>query len=359
MPRVLHLPRVMDLKWPLPRRISPFYPEVAQESASWFTSFHVFPPDLQQTFDRGNIGLFSALMGPTFGKEEFRAACDYYNFLFAIDDIIDEMDSDVDATSRLRCMVVDALKSPEKERPEGEHVMGEVTRQFWSRAMSFGNSIARHRFIRHMEEYLGAVVEQAKDREEGRTRPLAEYWSMRTLTGAINPSFEFANLIVGGLPEDVIDHPLIRSLHSIISDLILLNNDLVSYNKEQATGDCHNFITVVMHEKSVDLDGALVWLAEEHKRRVDIALDLWPQALALPCETPEVAKGLAFYVDHLMNWPLGFECYSFESDRYFGDERLRAQEERVIELLPGKRGKNDVNALPPPDTVQRHAHSDL
>ena len=135
---------------------------------------------------------------------------------------------------------------------------------------------------------------------------------------------------------------------------------MLSYNKEQATGDCHNFIPVVMHEKSVDLDGALLWLAEEHKKRVNLALELWPQALALPCATPEVAKDLAFYVDHLMGWPIGFECYSFESGRYFGDERLRVQEKRVIELLPGKKGTNDVNTSPlAADTVQKHAHSRL
>ena len=108
-----------------------------------------------------------------------------------------------------------------------------------------------------------------------------------------------------------------------------------------------------MHEKRLDLDGALVWLAEEHQRQVDLALDLWPQALALRLGTPEVAKNLAFYVDHLMGWPLGCECYSFESSRYFGDEGLQVQKNRVVELLPRKGDANTLSLTT--DTVQQYS----
>ncbi|KAI0741000.1 terpenoid synthase [Earliella scabrosa] len=337
MSRLLRLPKVMDVEWPLPRRLSPFYPAVAEESASWLAAFHVFTPDKQETFDRGNY-------------EDYRTACDYFNLVFAIDDLTDDLS--VDATARVGYIVTDALKFPEKERPQNEHVIGEMTKQFWSRAILFSKTIAQDRFIRHMEEFLGSLVEQARDREEGRTPSLEEYRSLRPLTGAMYPSFEVADLIVG-LPEDVIEHPLMRSLRSVISDLVLLNNDLLSYNKEQATGDCHNFIPVVMHDKSLDLDGAVVWLAEEHQRQVDLALDLWPQALALRLGTPEVAKDLAFYVDHLMGWPLGCECYSFESGRYFGDEGLQVQKNRVVELLPRKGDANTLSLTT--DIVQQYS----
>ena len=95
--------------------------------------------------------------------------------------------------------------------------------RFWSRAILSSKTIAQDRFIRHMEEFLGALVEQAREREEERTPSLEEYRLLRPLPGAMYPSFEVADLIVG-LPEDVIEHPLMRSLRSVISDLVLLNN---------------------------------------------------------------------------------------------------------------------------------------
>ena len=58
MDRVLHLPRVLD-QWPLPRRISPFYPEVADESANWLRGFHAFTLEAQETFDRCIFGVYS------------------------------------------------------------------------------------------------------------------------------------------------------------------------------------------------------------------------------------------------------------------------------------------------------------
>ena len=119
----------------------------------------------------------------------------------------------------------------------------------------------------------------------------------------------------------------------------------MSYNKEQAVGDGHNFVAMVMNETKVDLEGALGRLAEEHKERVDRAVELWPRALSLPCATAKVAKDLAFYVDHLMGWPRGNDCWSFESGRYFGEDGLRVQKERVVELLPRKKGKDDTDTV--------------
>ncbi|KAI0740999.1 terpenoid synthase [Earliella scabrosa] len=313
MDRVLHLPRVI-YQWPLPRRISPFYPEVADESADWLREFHVFTLEAQETFDRCNFAAIPLASTDLTSLEEYRAACDLYNFLFAFDDLTDKMDAF--ATRQIADIIMDVLKNPDKDRPKHEHVIGEITKQFWTRAISISTSVSQVRFIAEMEKYTGAVVEQAKDRDEGRLRTLDEFWPVRTLTAGNYPSFEMADLIVG-LPEEIIEHPLICSLRSVIADMILLNNDLVSYNKEQAVGDVHNFVAMVMNENKVDLEGALGRLAEEHKERVDRAVELWPRALSLPCATAKVAKDLAFYVDHLMGWPRGFDCWSFESGRYF------------------------------------------
>ena len=88
-----------------------------------------------------------------------------------------------------------------------------------------------------------------------------------------------------------------------------------------------------MHENNLDLDGALQWVAARHKERVDHALATWPQALSLSF-SPEVDKDLAFYLDHVMNWPRANDCWNFENGRYFGSDGLRIQKERTVTLLP-------------------------
>ena len=110
--------------------------------------------------------------------------------------------------------------------------------RFWGRAISISTRVSQVRFIAEMEKYAGAVVEQAKDRDEGRLRTLDEFWQVRTLTAGTYPSFEMADLIVG-LPEEIIEHPLICSLRSVIADMILLNNVSIMPRIMSADGrDC-------------------------------------------------------------------------------------------------------------------------
>ncbi len=63
------------------------------------------------------------------------------------------------------------------------------------------------------------------------------------------------------------------------------------------------------------------------------ALVTWPRALVLSF-SPEVDEDLKVYIDHLMNWPRGNNCWDFESGRYFGVDGMRVMKERVVELLP-------------------------
>lgn len=58
---VIRLPDTMS-RWPFPRRMNPFYPEVAEESASWLRSFHAFSPAAQRAFDRCEFGKSTAAL---------------------------------------------------------------------------------------------------------------------------------------------------------------------------------------------------------------------------------------------------------------------------------------------------------
>ncbi len=112
--------------------------------------------------------------------------------------------------------------------------------------------------------------------------------------------------------------------------------DMASYNKEQAAeDDLHNVLTIAMHEHTFDINGALEWVAKQHRERLEHAIAIWPQVLALSF-SPKIDLDLAFYVDHLMNWPRANDSWNFESGRYFGGDGLRVQKERTVQLSPKK-----------------------
>ncbi|KAI0642461.1 terpenoid synthase [Trametes meyenii] len=315
--------------WPLPRRINVHYPEVSEESIVWIRSFNAFSPAAQQIFERGNFGKLAALLYPTFDRDQYRVACDCINIFFLYDDHTDALDAQ--GVSDFMNTAMDALLHPEKPRPIGESLVGEVTRDFWSRAITYATATARRRFIASWVDYAKAVVEQAKDRDEHRVRTIEEHFALRWGTAGVLPCFAIAELALD-IPDDVHQHPLVQALRENVVDVIIFDNDIVSYKKELQAGDeNHNFITVVMRQQHVDLDRALMWLADQHRQRTERVLSLLPQLASLPY-SEEIKRDLAAYVDHIANWPRAHSCWNFESGRYFGDDGLRIQRERTVTL---------------------------
>ncbi|KAI0752803.1 terpenoid synthase [Daedaleopsis nitida] len=336
--------------WPLARRVSPFYDEVAASSAEWLRGFHAFGPEAQRAFDQIKPGLLVALTFPeaeegetpfalprptadVLDEEHFRAACNLMNLLFVFDEYTDDL-CERDA-QELADISMDALRDPSKARAAGESVVGEITRQFWSHATQHASETSRIRLEGAWDRFTMSLVEQARDRDEGRLRTVEEHMMLRRLTIGTEPFYALAALALD-LPQEAWGHPIIQSLHADITDIIFLDNDLSSYKKEQAAGDDqHNVITVAMREYGLDLDGAVRWLADRHKARVDHAIAAWRQALDPSSDvSPEMSDKLVAYVNHIMNWPRGNDCWNFESGRYFGRDGLRVQAQRVVELLP-------------------------
>ncbi|EMD35700.1 terpene cyclase, partial [Gelatoporia subvermispora B] len=231
------LPETLE-GWPWPRRINPHYEEVKAESAAWFRSFNAFSTKAQRAFDLCDFSLLASLAYPTLSKEHLRTSCDMMNLFFVFDEYTDIRGPD--EVEQLANVVMDALRNPEKERPAGECVVGEVARQFWHLGVQTASKTSQTRFLEVFDRYTKAVVDQARDRSAARMRTIEEYFEIRRLTIGTDPSYvpiEFAM----DLPAEVYHHPTITALSLDVTDIILIDNDLCSYNKEQAAGDdLHN-----------------------------------------------------------------------------------------------------------------------
>ncbi|KAI1789678.1 terpenoid synthase [Ganoderma leucocontextum] len=273
-------------EWPLPHRVNPYYDEVSKDSADWVRSFRVFSTAAQGAFDKCDF-------------EQYRSACDLMNLFFVIDehtDVLDEASVQV-----LADISMDALLNPIKPRPDGESVIGEITRQFWSRAIRHATPMCYARFESAWSCYTASVVEQARDREPGeRVRTVEEYMVVWRLTIGAEPGYALAELGFS-LPQEVHYHPLLQELQAAVINILIYDNDLASYNKERASGDnLHNIITIAMHENSQCLEEAIEWIAARHREQVEHALATWPRALALSF-SHQVDEDLIVYIDHLMN----------------------------------------------------------
>ncbi|KAJ7137759.1 isoprenoid synthase domain-containing protein [Mycena epipterygia] len=312
---MLYLPETMK-KWPWPRAINPYYEEVSAESDAWFHGFKAFSEKSQYAFDKCDF-------------EHLRTGCDLMNVFFVVDEY-----TDVESAPVVREMVdivIDAMNNPHKPRPEGEILLGEVTRQFWELAIKTATPSSAKHFVEAFTDYLESVVSQAEDRDSDTVLTVDSYLKTRRQNIGARPSYVPGELHLD-LPDEAFYHPVIKELEYEIAELIILDNDIASYNKEQSVGDDrHNILTIVMHQFNLDLYGAMAWVVDYHEEVETRFLDALKR---VPSFGPEVDSQLHEYIEHLANWPRCNDCWNFESGRYFGKNGLEFQKTRYVPLLP-------------------------
>ncbi|KAI0050090.1 terpenoid synthase [Auriscalpium vulgare] len=319
--------------WPWPRMINPHYEEVKAESRAWFHSLGAFEPNAQEAIDKCDFWLLASLGNPRLDKARLRTACDLMLLLCVFDEFTDR--SDGDGARVYADMVMDALRNPHKPRPAGEVQLGEIARQFWELGIKTATPTAQKRLIDSFVRFTDAVVAEARDRDETRVRSIDEYFKIRRFTVAAEPSGIPSELAMD-IPDEVAFHPTVVKLRQMVTDVILLDNDLCSYNKEQAKGEeLHNILTVVMAELGVDFIGALEWLEKRHTELNNAIIETWE---SLPAWNEDIRDDVDKYLLGLVGWVRANDSWNFESQRYFGTDGLEIQKHRKVTLRPKKAG---------------------
>lgn len=319
------------VQWLWKRELNPYFEQVKPASEAWVHSFQFLDAKSQNSFDRCNFALLGGLAYPTIDRDRLRVACDLMVLFYIFDHFTDRVDGN---GARVYAEVaVDALRNPHTERPPGETTLGEITRQFWMRAMHTSCAAAQRRFIAAFTDYAYAVIEEASDRAKGSIRKITDYLRLTRLTAGPYPCF-FPLEMDLDIPDEVMTHPSLELLRSLTAESLVLGNDLYSYNIEQAAGHGgHNIITVVMNEKKVNLDGALDWVAEYHGQ---VLSEFQAQYQMLPSWEPVIDQKVKMYVERLGQFIRGIDCWAFETERYFGTKGREVQKQRLVTLLPKK-----------------------
>ncbi|KAG6859876.1 hypothetical protein C0995_002602 [Termitomyces sp. Mi166 len=260
-----------------------------------------------------------------------RAACDLMKLFFVFDLYTDT--ATLHEAQQLAATVMDALRNPDKPRPSGECIIGEIARQFSKLSMRCASAGARRRFIAKFDMYTAAVVQEARDRAENHIRNVHDYFLLRRHTIGAMPSFTFLHLELE-LPDRVFEDPVIQKLEKASTDMIILCNDMCSYNIEQVRGDAHNIVAVIMHHTQLNLNEIMKWIGDYHSRLEKAFL---AEMEFVPSFGEEFDVEVRCYVDGLGNWVRANDCWHFESYRYFGTSGLEVQKSRKVVLLPSLR----------------------
>ena len=118
--------------------------------------------------------------------------------------------------------------------------------------------------------------------------------------------------------------------------LIVNLKDMHSYRLERSRGlDGHNIVTAIMKEYHIDLQKALYWLSGYASKTISNFLT---NSRALPSWGERIDRAVRVYIDLVARCVRGYDAWSYETNRYYGQDGLKVQERRKITLLPPSSG---------------------
>jgi hypothetical protein len=308
-------------------RVSRHRKKVTTETKKWLFKGDNLVGKIRDKYHGLKCGLLSAMCYPGAGYPQLRVCNDFLTYLFHLDNLSDDMDNR--GTKTTADVVMNSLYYPGHYQSSR---IGKMTRDYWKRLISTASPGTQQRFIETFDFFFQSVTEQARDRQEGVIPDLESYIALRRDTSGCKTSFvliEYAYNL--NIPDEVMDHPLIRSLGEASNDLVTWSNDIFSYNVEQSKGDTHNMIPVIMNQYSLDLQSAVDFVGQLCKQSIDRFNNDRAQ---LPSWGPEIDHQVQIYVNGLADWIIGSLHWSFESERYFAKGGREVKKSRVVNLLP-------------------------
>ncbi|OCH95452.1 terpenoid synthase [Obba rivulosa] len=326
-PQQFFLPDLLSV-CPLRGSTNPHYAQAAVESSAWVNGYNLFTDRKRAYFIQGSNELLVSHTYPYAGYEQFRTCCDFVNLLFVVDEVSDEQGGkDARGTGNV------FLKAMCNADWNDGSPLANMTKDFRARFLQYAGPGCLKRFLKHCEDYVEAVAREAEYRERDEILDMASFEDLRRENSAIRLCFGLFEFVLGvDLPDEAFEDTVFMGLYWAAADMVCWANDVYSYNMEQARGiGGNNIVTVLMHQKDIDVQAAADIVGIKFKALMDHFLEL---KAALPKWSPAVDAAVSNYVMAMEHWVIGNLEWSFETQRYFGADHATVKETRLVVLRP-------------------------
>ncbi|KAF4767580.1 hypothetical protein HAV15_009140 [Penicillium sp. str.  len=312
-------------------KVNPHIDKVREESESWLSRVCGFSPSQSNTLHSLDFGFFCAVVIPFADETKLRLLCDWGNWIFPFDDAFDNGALKNDSVMAQR-MIDGLISVMEGGLEEPEEPLLKAFQLIWQQVSEVPKGVQK-RFAKYMNEFCQANLKQVKLQPSGNIADVDELTNMRRGLICTTPIFalvEYASDL--DLPDEVIGHPVIEELRVIITDIVWIQNDIVSYFKEQDLDEQHNLVTAyllqgyplqVAFEKSGDL------LQSRYR-------DWYRNFAKLPFWEEHIDRQVQLYLSGVQNVALANLNWSFRTDRYWygQNDKVRTTREVTIPVQP-------------------------
>ncbi|GIH90616.1 hypothetical protein Psi01_12460 [Planobispora siamensis] len=307
--RSLKLP---ELSCPFPSEVNPHVERVDKETIDWAAGSGLLEgAEMVVRYRQARYGLLGARTYPYADYTMLRLVTDWCVWLFAFDDVFCETDRHAAEIARTLPQFVAVLDGIGGCGPV-DNVFARSLREIKGRIAENGDADQLDRWCGVVKDYLFAQVWEAANRQDSVVPTLADYILMRRRTGAMLTVFALIDMAAGHrLTPQEWRHPDVRAITESANDVVVWDNDLISYAKESSAGNSVNNLVNVLarhrghsHQQAMDEVGAM------RDRAVARMVKLRDSLSRLD------SKAVDAYVRGLEYWISGSVDYSMTSSRY-------------------------------------------
>jgi 5-epi-alpha-selinene synthase len=309
-----------ELYYPFPFIVNTHVDALEDYAIEWVLKFNLLENKLSlKTLRKSKFHYLAASTYPYSEFEELKIANDWYNWLFIWDDQCDM--SDIGKQPKLLEVfhqrfleILNGAKPKIQDIPLG-HALADIR----CRILQSANEKFLHYFIDCVSDYFYGCVLQAEYRLLQIVPDIETYIMIRTLCSAADSCLaliELGHNMV--LPDSLRQHYMFKKLNYITNNLISWCNDIFSCIREIESGDIHNLVYVIHHDK-LPLEKAIKKAAEIHDKRIG-------ELIALEASFPSFGEELDIHVNKYIagcnEWVRGHYDWYCHSKRYNTQEKL-------------------------------------
>ncbi|KAF2674995.1 terpenoid synthase [Microthyrium microscopicum] len=277
---------------------------------------------------------YSAACVPEANFEGLRLVSDWGNCLFPFDDLFDDglMDKDIDAGRDLIDSLLAYTRGQKWHKPK--HPFAKAHDDIWDRLQQGSPSIAK-RYAASIEASLNSVLETIIENVDGRLSTFEERVERAHTSAYSMPMCIMIQSVLGiELPEEVYSNPVFLKLERLARDVLIVQNDVLSYQKEQLDGANNNVISLLRAQgRSAQeaMDQCGTYLDQVYH-------DWYETRAKLPSFGKEVDDKVQDYIENvlLVSVRTNPHC-TFRSKRYFGENGEQVRKTGCITVHSDKR----------------------
>jgi pentalenene synthase len=240
------MPQGVLLPIPFPSRISPDFDRVHAHHLDWPRSFGLLPtPEAEHRHLRGRYSELGARFHPSATGTDLDLGVDQQSWYFLFDDHFDgPTGRDPGYTRALTAALSATLAGPAgsiaANPPTADPPLVRAFADLWARSREGMSAAWVKRAADHWRAYFRGHVAEAVNRNRPMAPSFADQLELRVDTIGVAPVLDLAERIGHyEIPALAYRSPLVTSMHRIAHEVVILDNDIVSVEKEEGEGDCN------------------------------------------------------------------------------------------------------------------------